>query len=236
MSQPNQPGIAVPVIEASDLTKTYHLGNQQIQALRGVSIRLNRGEFASVMGPSGSGKSTLMHLLGCLDTPGSGSYFLEGEDVGRMGSRDLARIRNERIGFVFQTFNLLPQFNALQNVCLPFLYKRNGDGAAERGQAALESVGLADRAKHRPSELSGGERQRVAIARALVTDPAIILADEPTGNLDSETGNDVMDLLARLVGDGLTLVVVTHNPNIARLADSIYHMDDGRMLGSGDPR
>ena len=153
-----------------------------------------------------------------------------------MGSRDLARIRNERIGFVFQTFNLLPQFNALQNVCLPFLYKRNGDGAAERGQAALESVGLADRAKHRPSELSGGERQRVAIARALVTDPAIILADEPTGNLDSETGNDVMDLLARLVGDGLTLVVVTHNPNIARLADSIYHMDDGRMLGSGDPR
>ena len=141
MSQPNQPGIAVPVIEASDLTKTYHLGNQQIQALRGVSIRLNRGEFASVMGPSGSGKSTLMHLLGCLDTPGSGSYFLEGEDVGRMGSRDLARIRNERIGFVFQTFNLLPQFNALQNVCLPFLYKRNGDGAAERGQAALESVG-----------------------------------------------------------------------------------------------
>lgn len=219
-----------PVIETEKLTRTYRLGTTDVHALRGVSVQVAAGEFVALMGPSGSGKSTMMHLLGCLDTPTSGRYVLEGRDVGQLSARERATVRNRRIGFVFQTFNLLPRLNALDNVLLPLLYRGNVNDARRRGVEALKRVGLAQRAQHRPTELSGGERQRVAIARALITDPALILADEPTGNLDSQTGTEIMQLLTALSADGRTIIMVTHDANVAAYAQRVVHMRDGQIV------
>jgi putative ABC transport system ATP-binding protein len=219
------------LIETSDLRKVYRMGTTEVHALRGVDLHVSAGQFLALMGASGSGKSTLMHLLGCLDTPSSGTYALEGRDVSGLSGKERARIRNARIGFVFQSFNLLPRFNALENVSLPLLYQGQIKNPQKRALEALERVGLAERARHRPTELSGGEQQRVAIARALVTDPAIILADEPTGNLDSHTGGEVMQLLVALHDERRTVIVVTHDAQIATYAQHILHMRDGRILG-----
>ncbi len=232
-----------PIIETQNLTKTYRMGTSDVHALRGVDMRIAAGEFVALMGSSGSGKSTMMHLLGCLDTPTAGRYLLEGRDVGSLSAQERARVRNQRIGFVFQTFNLLPRLTALENVVLPLLYRSQGIGVrnqepgasfqqpvSTRALAALTRVGLADRAGHRPTQLSGGQRQRVAIARALVGDPAIILADEPTGNLDSVTGGEIMRLLAELHAEGRTVLLVTHDPAVAELAEYTLHMRDGRLL------
>ena len=218
------------VIELEGVTKVYRMGPVEVHALHEVGFTVRRGEFVVVRGPSGSGKSTLLNILGCLDRPTSGSYRLEGQAVGRLGDRTLARTRNCRIGFVFQTFNLLPRLSALGNVMLPLVY---GDGQRrarrERARTALEAVGLGDRLNHRPNELSGGERQRVAIARALVTDPAILLADEPTGNLDSVTGQEVMALLSSLHAQGRIIILVTHDAEVARYAQRTLWMQDGRL-------
>jgi putative ABC transport system ATP-binding protein len=216
------------VIQIENLTKRYVLGRTIIEALRGIDLVVKRNEYVAVMGPSGSGKSTLMNLLGCLDTPSSGRYELAGQDVAAMSNRELAEIRNQEIGFVFQNFNLLPRFTALENVELPLIYA--GLPAAERrcrAMDALMAVGLSDRMKHKPNELSGGQRQRVAIARALVNRPAIILADEPTGNLDSYTGTEIMALLDELHGSGNTLVVVTHAEVLAARAQRVIMLRDG---------
>jgi putative ABC transport system ATP-binding protein len=216
------------LIETRDLWKTYVMGDEEIHALRGVSVELERGEYVAIMGPSGSGKSTLMNLIGCLDTPSKGSYLLNGKQVGQMNDNELARIRNEEIGFVFQTFNLLPRATALQNVELPLVYA--GVAGAERqarAKSALEKVELTSRMTHRPNELSGGQRQRVAIARALVNDPSILLADEPTGNLDSKTGNEIMSLFARLHEAGNTIILVTHEAEIAAYAHRTISLRDG---------
>jgi putative ABC transport system ATP-binding protein len=227
------------VIETQALERTFRMGASEVRALRGVDVRIARGEFVALMGPSGSGKSTLMHLLGCLDTPTSGRYCLEGQDVSTLCSDERARVRSTRIGFVFQTFNLLPRLSALQNVALPLLYqghaapsrlRRDAPLPLERAADALRRVGLHHRAGHRPAQLSGGECQRVAIARAVVTEPAIILADEPTGNLDSATGAEIMRLLCQLNGEGRTLLVVTHDPQVAAHAGRILHMSDGRIV------
>src|SRR5678815_1779510 len=218
------------LIETVDLWKTYVMGSEEIHALQGVSIELERGEYVAIMGPSGSGKSTLMNLIGCLDTPSKGSYLLNAKQVSQMDDNELARIRNEEIGFVFQTFNLLPRATALRNVELPLVYA--GVPAREREQrakAALEKVELATRMSHRPNELSGGQRQRVAIARALVNNPSILLADEPTGNLDSKTGNEIMGLFARLHESGNTIVLVTHEAEIAAYAHRTIHIRDGEI-------
>src|SRR5437773_2405414 len=204
------------LIETVDLWKTYVMGSEEIHALRGVSTQIERGEYVAIMGPSGSGKSTLMNLIGCLDTPSKGSYLLNGKQVSQMNDNELARIRNEEIGFVFQTFNLLPRATALRNVELPLVYA--GVAAVERDRRArnaLEKVELSARVNHRPNELSGGQRQRVAIARALVNNPSILLADEPTGNLDSKTGPEIMTLFERLHADGNTTVPVTHEADVA---------------------
>ena len=223
------------VIETQDLTKVYQMGAIELKALRGGNVSVARGEFVALMGASGSGKSTLLHLLGCLDTPTSGTYFLEGRDVSTLSNNERARVRNRQIGFVFQTFNLLARVSALDNVILPLLYRRSSEGAREQAEDALERVGLSERANHSPMELSVGERQRVAIARALITDPAIILADEPTGNLDSKTGEEVMKLLADLNSEGRTILMVTHDADIASFAQRTLRMHDGLIInGSAD--
>jgi putative ABC transport system ATP-binding protein len=218
------------LIETVDLWKTYVMGAEEIHALRGVSISIERGEYVAIMGPSGSGKSTLMNLIGCLDTPSKGSYLLNGKQVGQMNDNELARIRNEEIGFVFQTFNLLPRATALHNVELPLVYA--GVQSADRqlrARQALEKVELGSRMTHRPNELSGGQRQRVAIARALVNDPSILLADEPTGNLDSKTGMEIMGLFERLHKAGNTIVLVTHEADVAGYAYRTIQVRDGQV-------
>jgi putative ABC transport system ATP-binding protein len=220
----------MPLIETRDLWKTYVMGDEEIHALRGVSIQIERGEYVAIMGPSGSGKSTLMNLIGCLDTPTKGSYLLNNKEVAAMNDDDLAQIRNEEIGFVFQTFNLLPRATALHNVELPLIYAGvTSKVRQERAKLALEKVDLMSRASHRPNELSGGQRQRVAIARALVNDPSILLADEPTGNLDSKTGNEIMGVFERLHGGGNTIVLVTHEAEIAAYAHRVIHIRDGQV-------
>jgi putative ABC transport system ATP-binding protein len=218
------------LIETDDLWRTYQMGAEQIHALRGVSFAVEPNEYLAVMGPSGSGKSTLMNLIGCLDTPTRGSYVLRGKVVSQMNDDELAAIRNREIGFVFQTFNLLPRATALHNVELPLVYAGMPKAERlERARHALELVDLADRAAHRPNELSGGQRQRVAIARALVMGPSILLADEPTGNLDSATGEEIMRLFGRLHGDGNTIILVTHEHDIAVHAHRSIHIRDGRI-------
>ena len=218
------------LIETRNLWKTYVMGSEEIHALRGVSLDIERGEYVAIMGPSGSGKSTLMNLIGCLDTPSQGTYLLNGKQVGEMNDNELARIRNEEIGFVFQTFNLLPRASALHNVELPLVYAGvSGSDRVARARAALERVELGDRMTHRPNELSGGQRQRVAIARALVNSPSILLADEPTGNLDSKTGSEIMALFARLHQAGNTIVLVTHEADVAAFANRTIHIRDGQV-------
>jgi putative ABC transport system ATP-binding protein len=218
------------LIETVDLWKTYVMGSEEIHALRGVSIQIERGEYVAIMGPSGSGKSTLMNLIGCLDTPSQGSYLLNGKQVGQMNDNELARIRNEEIGFVFQTFNLLPRATALHNVELPLVYAGvPAKAREERARAALERVELTSRVTHRPNELSGGQRQRVAIARALVNNPSILLADEPTGNLDSKTGLEIMSLFERLHDAGNTIILVTHEADVAAHAHRSIQIRDGQV-------
>jgi putative ABC transport system ATP-binding protein len=218
------------LIETVDLWKTYVMGTEEIHALRGVSIQIERGEYVAIMGPSGSGKSTLMNLIGCLDTPSKGSYLLNGKQVSQMNDNELARIRNEEIGFVFQTFNLLPRATALHNVELPLVYAGVPSKDREaRAKTALEKVELAQRMTHRPNELSGGQRQRVAIARALVNNPSILLADEPTGNLDSKTGAEIMALFERLHKSGNTIVLVTHEADVAAFAYRTIQIRDGQV-------
>src|ERR1700738_1622611 len=218
------------MIETVDLWKTYVMGTEEIHALRGVSLQIERGEYVAIMGPSGSGKSTLMNLIGCLDTPSKGSYVLNGQEVARMDDNELARIRNEEIGFVFQTFNLLPRATALHNVELPLVYAGvPAKDRLERAKQALQKVELGERMMHRPNELSGGQRQRVAIARPLVNNPSILLADEPTGNLDSKTGAEIMGLFERLHKAGNTIVLVTHEPDVAAFAYRTIHIRDGKV-------
>ena len=223
------------LIQLENVTKTYDAGENEVHALRGVDVAIARGEFVAIIGPSGSGKSTLMHILGCLDTPSSGKYWLDGQDVAEMSSRQLARVRNQKIGFVFQTFNLLPRATVLKNVELPLLYAGlPKDERRERASAALERVGLSNRAKHRPNELSGGQRQRVAIARALVNNPSLILADEPTGNLDQKTGSEIIDIFTHLAGDE-TIILVTHDPMIASRTERRIKIVDGLIVNGDEP-
>jgi putative ABC transport system ATP-binding protein len=218
------------MITTHDLWKTYVMGEEEIHALRGLSINIERGEYVAIMGPSGSGKSTLMNLIGCLDTPSKGSYLLNGKEVALMNDDDLARIRNEEIGFVFQTFNLLPRATALHNVELPLVYAGvSAKDRQTRAMQALEKVELTSRSSHRPNELSGGQRQRVAIARALVNNPSILLADEPTGNLDSKTGEEIMQVFHRLHEGGNTIILVTHEADIAAHAHRVIYVRDGQV-------
>lgn len=225
-----------PLISFEDIIKTYFLGLTKVEALRGIDLQIKKNEYVAIMGPSGSGKSTLMNIIGCLDVVTSGKYFLNNNDVSKMKDDELAHIRNKEIGFVFQTFNLLPRANALHNVELPLIY--NGTQASKRkdlAMAALEKVGLADRMKHKPNELSGGQRQRVAIARALVNNPSIILADEPTGNLDTKTGAEIMEIFDKLHDQGNTIILVTHEAFIAEHANRVVHLKDGKIEYEENP-
>jgi putative ABC transport system ATP-binding protein len=221
---------ARPLITISGVTKVYRLGDIEVQALRGIDLRIDEGEFVAIMGASGSGKSTLMNVIGCLDTPTTGTYVLDEIDVADLYDDELALIRNRRIGFVFQMFNLIPRSTALHNVEMPLIYAGDTQQREERALLALDMVGLADRANHQPSELSGGQQQRVAIARALITEPAILLADEPTGNLDSESSVEIMRLLSRLNGEGRTIVLITHEPDIAAFAGRVVRLRDGHIV------
>ena len=221
------------VIHAVELTKTYQMGAVQVQALRGVSFEIKSGEVVAIMGPSGSGKSTLMNIMGCLDRPTSGEYTLDGERVSQLNDDRLAKVRNHSVGFVFQSFNLLNRASALTNVELPLRYAGQRQGRREQAAQALEAVGLADRISHRPNELSGGQQQRVAIARALVNNPAMILADEPTGNLDSVSGKEIMELLLKLNHErGTTLIIVTHDPSVAAQTQRVIRLADGKLEGA----
>ena len=236
------PAAGNAVIRTESLTKAYRMGAEELNVLNGVSLEIERGEYVAIMGPSGSGKSTLMNLLGCLDTPTSGSYWLSGRLVSELDDMALALVRNREIGFVFQTFHLLPRFTAVGNVELPLIYRHVPPRQRrERAEAALRMVDLSERLEHRPNELSGGQRQRVAIARALVTDPSILLADEPTGNLDSKTGAEIMRLFARLHHDGHTVVLITHDHEVAKQAQRVIHLRDGKIerddrLRQSEPR
>ena len=217
-----------PVIDVRNLTKDYHLGKIMVPALRGIDLQIFPGEMVAIMGPSGSGKSTLMNMIGCLDSPTSGEYYLDSLLVSDLKDDELAIVRNQKIGFVFQNYNLLPRINAIENVTLPIRYSNNTANMRQRAEAALQSVGLGDRMHHKPNELSGGQQQRVAIARALVNEPAILLADEPTGNLDSQSGKEVMDLLLNLnQQQNTTIVLVTHDPTVAAQAKRIVQLFDG---------
>jgi putative ABC transport system ATP-binding protein len=216
------------IIQTHDISRIYRMGAETIHALKSVSINISKGEYVAFMGPSGSGKSTLMNIIGCLDTPSGGEYILNGQDVSNMSDNELAEVRNKEIGFVFQTFNLLPRQSSLDNVALPLIYAGYSKRAREeKAQEVLESVGLGNRSKHKPNELSGGQRQRVAIARALVNDPSIILADEPTGNLDTKTSYEIMELFENLHSKGNTIIMVTHEEDIARYAHRIVRLRDG---------
>jgi putative ABC transport system ATP-binding protein len=223
--------MTAPLIQAQGITKTYRLGRVEVNALRGVDLSLQAGEYVAIMGPSGSGKSTLMHILGCLDRPTEGRYLLDGLDVSRLGARQLAKVRNRKVGFVFQTFNLMPRLTVDENVALPLKYRGGLSRSDRRARArsVLERLGHGNRVGHRPDELSGGQRQRVAIARALVGEPAILMADEPTGNLDSTSGAEVLATFAELHRAGHTIVVVTHDPNVAARAERIIEVADGRI-------
>ncbi len=219
------------IVETTDLTKVYGMGDAVIAALNGVSLKINRGEFVAIMGPSGSGKSTLMHILGCLSRPTSGKYILDGDDVSEMDNKQLAAIRNKKIGFVFQAYNLLARTTALRNIMLPFTYDRkehkNVEENEQKAREILQRVGLADRMDHQPHELSGGQQQRVAIARALINDPVVLIADEPTGNLDSHSGADILNLLHEIHEQGSTLIIVTHDPQIAAHTQRTIRLRDG---------
>ena len=221
------------IIETIDLTKAYGMGDATVAALDGVSLEIKAGEFVAIMGPSGSGKSTLMHILGCLSRPTAGQYILDGQDISDMSKKELAFVRNQKLGFIFQAYNLLPRTTALRNVTMPLLYDRNRHLSDEEGEQKalkmLDLVGLADRVHHQPQELSGGQQQRVAIARALINDPVLIIADEPTGNLDSHSGRDILNLLRTLHQQGVTIVMVTHDPLTAEYTQRVIHLADGKI-------
>ncbi len=221
------------MIDLKDITKTYDMGSVQVQVLRGISMHVDEGEFLAIIGPSGSGKSTLMNMVGCLDTPTTGEYYLDGKEISTYNEKQLSKIRNQKIGFIFQKFNLLPKLTALENVELPLIYRgMNHKERRQRSVDALEKVGLADRMNHNPTELSGGQQQRVAIARALAGDPPVLLADEPTGNLDSKSGNDVMNLIKQLSKEGKTIVLITHDNEVAMEAQRIITIKDGLLLNN----
>ncbi len=226
-----------PLLRLENIHKTYDMGDVRVHALRGVGFRVEPGEFVAIMGPSGSGKSTLMHIIGCLDRPTTGEYFLEGEDVSRKGDDELAELRNRYLGFVFQEFNLLPSMTALENVALPLTYR--GASARERVEIAtraLERVGLGDRVRHKPNQLSGGQKQRVAIARSLATEPAVLMADEPTGNLDTTAQGDIMGILCELNESGITIIVVTHDPAVGAHCKRVIRLLDGSIVGDESSR